>query len=123
MSPPGVLGGVPPPRFWGTWKTVSRAWGKVSKVLRLVWVSSKLKRPPKSCMPRRAKMMMKRKRRRRREAMDFMELSKEPTRLLSDAQCLRETPRKGARRLGWRGEGARRGGAPQNFVCCHRLTW
>lgn len=57
----------------------------------MVWVSSKLKRPPKSCIPRRAKMMMKRKRRRRREAMDFMEFSSEPTRLLSDAQCLRHT--------------------------------
>lgn len=71
---------------------MSSACGKVSKVLRLVWVSSKLKRPPKSCMPSRAKMMMKRKRRSRREAMDFMEFNKEPTRLLSDAQCLRGHP-------------------------------
>lgn len=57
-------------------------------MLRLVWVSSKLKRPPKSCIPRRAKMMMKRKSRSSRDAMDFMEFNKEPTRLLSDAQCL-----------------------------------
>lgn len=65
---------------------MSRAWGKLSKVLRLVTVSSKLNLPPKSCMPSSEKMMMKRKSSNNREAMDFMELSREATRLLRDAQ-------------------------------------
>ena len=41
-------------------------------------------------MPSREKMMMKRKSSSNREAMDFMEFSREATRLLSDAQCLQE---------------------------------
>ena len=49
---------------------------------------SKLKVPPKSCIPSRAKMRMKRKRRRRRETMDFMEASKETTRFLREDQYL-----------------------------------
>ena len=49
---------------------------------------SKLKVPPNSCMPRRAKMRMKRKRRRRRETMDFMEASRETTRFLREDQYL-----------------------------------
>ena len=49
---------------------------------------SKLKVPPKSCIPSRAKMRMKRKRRRRRETMDFMEASRETTRFLRDDQYL-----------------------------------
>ena len=49
---------------------------------------SKLKVPPNSCMPSRAKMRMKRKRRRRRETMDFMEASKETTRFLREDQYL-----------------------------------
>jgi hypothetical protein len=36
--------------------------------------SSKLKAPPKSCMPSRAKIRMKRKRRKRRDKMDLMDL-------------------------------------------------
>ena len=44
-----------------TWNTVSRAWGKLSKVLLLVWVSSKLNFPPNTCMPSREKMMIDRK--------------------------------------------------------------
>lgn len=65
-----------------------RAWGKLSKVLLFVWVSSKLNFPPNTCMPSREKMMMKRKSSRSREAMDFMELSSDATRLLRDCQCL-----------------------------------
>ena len=49
---------------------------------------SKLKDPPKSCIPSRAKMRMNRKRRRRRETMDFMEASKETTRFRNEAQYL-----------------------------------
>jgi hypothetical protein len=64
-----------------TWKQVSRAWEKVSKVLLLVWVSSKLNFPPNSCMPSRAKMIRNRKSRRRRDMIDFIELSREATRL------------------------------------------
>lgn len=65
---------------------MSRAWGKLSNVLLFVTVSSKLNFPPKSCMPSREKIMMKRKSSSKREAMDFMELSREATRLLRDAQ-------------------------------------
>lgn len=63
-----------------------RAWGKLSKVLLLVWVSSKLNFPPKTCIPSREKMMMKRKSSSSRDAMDFMELSRDATRLLRDCQ-------------------------------------
>ena len=52
--------------------------------------NSKLKVPPKSCMPRRAKMRMKRKRRRRRDTMDFMEASRETTRFLKEDQYLEQ---------------------------------
>lgn len=72
-----------------TWKQVSSACGKASKVLRLVCVSSKLNFPPNSCMPSRAKMMRKRKRSSSREAMDFMEFSREATRLDRAVQWLR----------------------------------
>ncbi len=48
--------------------------------------SSKLKVPPKSCIPSRAKMRMKRKRRSRREMMDFMELRRDTTRLRKEDQ-------------------------------------
>ena len=50
--------------------------------------NSKLKVPPKSCIPRRAKMRMKRKRRRRRDTMDFMEARRETTRFLKEDQYL-----------------------------------
>ncbi|TNN56637.1 hypothetical protein EYF80_033174 [Liparis tanakae] len=62
-----------------TWKQVSSAWGKASKVLRLVCVSSKLNFPPNSCMPSRAKMMRKRKSSSSSDAMDFMEFSSDAT--------------------------------------------
>ena len=58
----------------------------MSKVLLLVWVSSKLNFPPNTCMPSREKMMMKRKSRSSREAMDFIELSRDATKLLRDCQ-------------------------------------
>lgn len=61
----------------------------MSKVLRLVCVSSKLNFPPNSCIPSKEKMMMKRKRSKSREAMDFMEFSKDATKLLREVQCLR----------------------------------
>ncbi len=48
--------------------------------------SSKLKVPPNSCMPSRAKIRMKRNRSSSREMMDFMELSREMTRFRSEAQ-------------------------------------
>lgn len=48
--------------------------------------SSKLKVPPKSCIPRSAKMRMKRKRSNSKEMMDFIELSKETTRFRKEDQ-------------------------------------
>ena len=60
------------------------------KVLKLAGgvPSGKLKAPPKSCIPNRAKMRMKRKRRKRRERMDLMELNRDITRLRRDDQYL-----------------------------------
>lgn len=71
-----------------TWKQVSSACGKESKVLRLVCVSSKLNLPPNSCMPSSAKMMRKRKSSSSSEAMDFMEFSSDATRFDSAVQWL-----------------------------------
>lgn len=71
-----------------TWKTLMRAWGKLSNVLRLTCMSSKSNLPPKSCIPSSAKTMMKRKRRRSKEAIERTELSREATRLLRDVQYL-----------------------------------
>lgn len=73
-----------------TWKTLMRACGKLSKLLRRTSVSSKSYLPPKSCMPSRAQMMMKRKSSSSREAMERMELSRDATRLLRDVQYLQE---------------------------------
>lgn len=44
--------------------------------------------PPKSCMPSRAKTTMKRKSRKSKLMMDFIELSRETTRLRKEAQYL-----------------------------------
>lgn len=44
--------------------------------------------PPKSCIPKSAKTTMNRKRRNNRLMMDFMELRRETTRFLRDAQYL-----------------------------------
>lgn len=71
-----------------TWNTVRSACGKLSKVLRLVWVSSKLNFPPNSCIPSKEKMMIKRKSNNSSEAMDFMEFNKDATKLLREVQCL-----------------------------------
>lgn len=53
----------------------------------------KLNRPPNTCMPSNAKIIMKRKRRSSREAMDWMELRSDATRLDSDRQYLEEKRR------------------------------
>ena len=52
--------------------------------------SGKLKAPPKSCIPSRAKMRMKRNKRNSREMIDRIELSKEITRLRREDQYLKE---------------------------------
>ena len=51
--------------------------------------SSKLKAPPKSCMPSRAKIRMNRKRRNRRDKMDLMELKREMTKFRREDQYLK----------------------------------
>lgn len=71
-----------------TWKQVRRAWGKSSKVLLFVCVSSKLNLPPKSCIPSRAKIMRKRKSNSNRDAMDFIEFNRDATKLERAVQCL-----------------------------------
>lgn len=62
----------------------------MAKVLKLASgvPSGKLKDPPNSCMPRRAKMRMNKKSRNNREMIDLMELSREMTRLRREAQYL-----------------------------------
>lgn len=64
----------------------------MAKVLKLASgvPSGKLKEPPKSCIPRRAKMRMNKKSRNNREMIDLIELSSEITRLRREAQYLRE---------------------------------
>jgi len=49
--------------------------------------------PPNNCIPSRAKMRMKRKRRKRSETIDRILLSKDITRLRSDAQYLQQRTR------------------------------
>ena len=51
--------------------------------------SSKLKAPPKSCMPSRAKIRMKRKRRKSRDKMDLIELRREMTKFRREDQYLK----------------------------------
>ncbi|CAL4062822.1 unnamed protein product, partial [Meganyctiphanes norvegica] len=61
------------------------AWTNVSKLcLGLSSVMLKLKRPPKTCMPRRAKIIIKRNKSNKRDAMDWMELSNDATRFDND---------------------------------------
>ena len=50
--------------------------------------SSKLKAPPNSCIPSRAKMRMKRNRRNRRDRMERIELSNDITRFRNEDQYL-----------------------------------
>ena len=73
---------------WPTWNTVSKAIGKLLKLAGGVPPSVKLKAPPKSCMPSRAKMRIKRKSRNKSERMERMELSNEITKFLNDDQYL-----------------------------------
>ena len=68
-----------------TWKTVRQDCPKLLKVPR---DSSFLNRPPKICIPSRAKMNIKRMRRTSRALMDAMELTKLLTRLPMEAQYL-----------------------------------
>ena len=49
---------------------------------------SKLNVPPKSCMPRRAKMRMKRNKRSRSDTMDLRELNSDTTRFRKEDQYL-----------------------------------
>lgn len=62
----------------------------MEKVLKLAkGVSSgKLKEPPKSCIPKRAKMRMNRKSRNKREMIDRIELSRDMTKFRRDDQYL-----------------------------------
>ena len=68
-----------------TWNTVRQDWPKLLNVLR---DSSLANRPPKICIPRRAKMKMKRMRSTSRALMEAMELTKLLTRLPMLAQYL-----------------------------------
>jgi len=72
-----------------TWNTVSRLCQKLSKLLRgLSAVALKSNRPPNTCIPSRAKITMKRNNSNSSDAMDWMELSSEATRLDKDRQYL-----------------------------------
>jgi hypothetical protein len=72
-----------------TWNTVSRLCQKLSKLLRgLSVVLLKSNLPPNTCIPRRAKITMKRNSSNSSDAMDWMELSSEATRLDKDRQYL-----------------------------------
>ena len=51
--------------------------------------SSKLKVPPKSCIPNSAKIKINRKRSNNKDMMDLIELSKEITRFRSEDQYLK----------------------------------
>ena len=71
-----------------TWKTVSMAMENELKFEGGV-PSSKLKVPPKSCIPNSAKIKMNRKRSNNKDMMDLIELSKEITRFRSEDQYLK----------------------------------
>jgi len=73
-----------------TWNTVNSACQKLSKLLLgLSLKLSKLNLPPKTCIPSSAKMTMNKKSNSNRDAIDWMELSKEATRLERDRQYLK----------------------------------
>ena len=72
-----------------TWKTVRQDWPKLLKVPRDSSASS-VKRPPKICIPSKAKMKIKRMSRTKRALMEAMELTKLLTRLPMEAQYLEE---------------------------------
>lgn len=69
----------------GLWMHRTWVWGHLTpgkqNLLSTYW-------PPKSCIPKRAKTTMNRKRRNNRLMIDFMELRRETTRFLRDAQYL-----------------------------------
>ena len=73
-----------------TWNTVSRLCQKLSKLLRgfSAVLSLKSNLPPNTCIPSRAKITMKRNNSNSSDAMDWMELSSEATRLDKDRQYL-----------------------------------
>ena len=73
--------------YKATWKTVSIAIEKESKLEAGV-PNSKLKVPPKSCIPRSAKIRMNKNRRRRSDTMDFSEAKRDTTKFLRDDQYL-----------------------------------
>ena len=52
--------------------------------------NSKLKVPPKSCIPRRAKIKMNRKRSSNRDTMDFNDAKSETTRFRREDQYLKK---------------------------------
>lgn len=74
-----------------TWKTVSRACQKRSKLDLGFGFQVKLNFPPNSCIPNSAKMTMKRKRRTSKLTMDFIEANSEATRLRRLDQYLRSS--------------------------------
>ena len=71
-----------------TWKTVSIAMEKESKLEAGV-PKSKLNVPPKSCIPRSAKIRMNRNRSSKSDTMDFREAKSDTTRLRSEDQYLK----------------------------------
>ena len=100
-----------------TWKTVRQDWPKLLKVPRDSSASS-VKRPPKICIPSKAKMKIKRMSRTKRALMEAMELTKLLTRLPMEAQYLEERVQpywgKVQERGVWGGGG---GGLDRNCVC------
>ena len=70
-----------------TWKTVSIAMENESKLEAGV-PKSKLNVPPKSCIPRSAKIRMNRNRSSKSDTMDFREAKSDTTRLRSEDQYL-----------------------------------
>ena len=67
------------------------------KELKVLRDSSLENRPPKICMPSRAKMKMNRTRRTRRALMEAMELTRDLTRLPMEDQYLGAAGDKGAK--------------------------
>ena len=72
---------------------MSKAIGKLLKLAGGV-PSAKLKAPPNSCMPNRAKIKMNRKRRNNSDRIERIELSSDITRFLRDDQYLKEHKKK-----------------------------
>lgn len=73
--------------FKVTWKTVSKA-AVIELKLEVGVPSGKLKKPPKSCIPRRAKMKMNRKRRKSNDKIEDMAFIRAITRFLNEDQYL-----------------------------------